>query len=200
MEKRRTVSRSKKSPLSGHLEPTLGTAGPFSAPEPTLGHSKPFSAPEGDDLPSPMPTLAKRSSTRIKSKPVRFHEDETLFTQTYLTALEDIKDNMAFFEYIEEPVSALCAFYSEFQQRHFDYDSHTIEDEHPLVLTIHASSKDVLTVFEARKYQDFAEFKTMMMKKLESWKQNTLGQLIPVLPYPLIRKSFLQLGPFCAPT
>ena len=70
------------------------------------------------------------------------------------------------FEFIEKPVSALCAFYSNFQQRHFDYDSQTIEEEHPLALTICATSKDVLTYFEATKCQDFAEFKTSMLKEI----------------------------------
>ena len=56
----------------------------------------------------PPQSPAKQSSKRIKSKPVRFHEDETLLPQTYFTTLEDIKDNMALssFEFIKKPVSS----------------------------------------------------------------------------------------------
>ena len=109
------VEEKEKSPILGHLVPTL-------APE----------EDNDDDLPLsiPTPSLAKRSSMGIKSKPVRFHEDTTLFLQSFLAALEEIKDNIALlsFEFIEKAVSALCAFYSNFQQQHFDYDLQTIED------------------------------------------------------------------------
>ena len=57
------------------------------------GHSEPTLAPEGDDLPLPMPTPspAKRTSMGIKSKPVRFHEDTTLFPKSFLPHLRTSK-------------------------------------------------------------------------------------------------------------
>ena len=143
-------------------------------------------APEGDNnahLPSPTPTPSPpmRKSTRITSKPVRFHEDTTLFPQSFLTVLEAIKDNMALlsFEFIEKPVLALYAYYSDFQQQYFDYDLQTIEEEHPLTLTICASRKDVLTYFEATKCQDFTKFKTAMLKEIRELEAKETWKMVP---------------------
>ena len=62
--------------------------------------------------------------------------------------------------------------YSDFQQRHFDYDSQTIEEGHPVPLIIPASSKDVLTYFEVTKCQNFAEEEEM---------SPVSGHLVPTL-------------------